>query len=138
MSIINMGMAFSDAMTKCKLVAAGMSAASDFKENSLFVRFALGWFSSQFSKYVYERFLIAAPHTNSLFKNIAVVLVIMAYSLDIHIKYSIDQSQLLGACTFMIFVGAIMDSNMNSRSAKKFPKLIANQGRKLRKPNEKA
>lgn len=130
-------MTFSDAMTKCKLIAAGMSAAKASGEDRLFVRFALGWFSSQFNKYFYERFIISAPPTNSLLKNIAIVLVILMYSLDIHLRYSIDESKLVAASTFMIFVGAVMDSKLKAPSSN-IVQEKAKPGRKLRKHNEKA
>ncbi len=128
-------MIFSDAMTKCKLIAAGMNAAKDSGENRLFVRFALGWFSSQFSKYFYERFLISARPTDSLLKNIAVSAVILMYSLDIHLKYNIEDSKLMAAATIMIFCGAWMDSNLKESS---IAKPAAKQGHKLRNQNEKA
>lgn len=126
-------MTFSDAMTKCKLIVSGMNAAKASGADHLFVRFALGWFSSQFSKYFYERFIISASPTDSLLKNVAVILVILIYSLNINFNFKIEASQLIAASSLMIVVGALMDSKLKPKE-----KVSSKPGRKLRKQNEKA
>lgn len=99
-----------DSFSKCKQIMSGVDSAIHLKTSPIFAKLILGWLSSQFGKYVFERFLIPTTRPAEIsMKTCAIAASILLYASEIPRAYKFERSVLLATMTLLVFFGTMLD-----------------------------
>lgn len=123
-----------ESFSKTKLISKAIETAKITGNDHFFFKVLISLCSTQFNKYLFERFLIQSRESNNDYRNYSMALCLLIFSSN-HITdiFSIDH-QLIATSTVILFMGNYLDSS-GSKKVKVRPK---KQGQIKLRSNAKA
>lgn len=99
-----------DSYSKSKLISKAIEISKKSDNDYFFCKFSIALLSTQFNKYLFERFLINSRESNSDCRNYSMAICLFLFSSNLISNYDFNDHQLIATSCIILFMGSYCDS----------------------------